>query len=46
MDFVDNFKQLEESKIKAKQILAVEDRCLMLTQDTYDFYVWGGNERG
>lgn len=34
--------------VRAKQILAVEDRCIVLLSDasTSDLLVWGGNERG
>ena len=34
--------------MRAKQILAVEDRCIMQLQDasTNDLIVFGGNERG
>jgi alpha-tubulin suppressor-like RCC1 family protein len=31
---------------KAKQMIAVEDRNLILTQDNFEVYAWGGNERG
>ena len=31
---------------KAKQMIAVEDRNLVLTQDNFELYAWGGNERG
>jgi len=31
---------------KAKQMIAVEDRNLILTQDNFELYAWGGNERG
>lgn len=27
-------------------MLAVEDRNLILTQENFDLYAWGGNERG
>ena len=36
----------DEKQIKAKQIYATEDRCMLLSQDSNDLYVWGGNERG
>lgn len=31
---------------KAKQMIAEEDRNLILTQDNSELYTWGGNERG
>jgi alpha-tubulin suppressor-like RCC1 family protein len=32
--------------IKARQIITVEDRTFVLTQDTNELIAWGGNERG
>ena len=32
--------------IKARQIVTVEDRTFVLTQDTNELIAWGGNERG
>ena len=38
----------QETHVRAKQVLAVEDRCMMQLDDsnTNDLIVWGGNERG
>jgi len=32
--------------IKARQLVTVEDRTFVLTQDTNELIAWGGNERG
>ena len=37
-----------DQPVRTKQVVAVEDRCLVLLSDaaTTDLIVWGGNERG
>jgi alpha-tubulin suppressor-like RCC1 family protein len=32
--------------IRIKQSLAVQDRCMLLIQDSGDIVCWGGNEKG
>eukprot|EP00347_Sterkiella_histriomuscorum_P008181 403346072 len=34
------------SDIRIKQVVAAQDRCLILLNDSQDIIAWGGNERG
>jgi alpha-tubulin suppressor-like RCC1 family protein len=32
--------------MRVKQAIAVDDRCMLLIQDTKEIVTWGGNQRG